>query len=246
MQNDTKKDAHQFLGGLHQRLMNELPPPSVMRARIEEMVQNAKKDGSKILHEPEYAFLNGFVVPAIFAHMQTVANMSAEIARQALLSEWYRGMPQFHQTSPRRQFSHPFGKSQRDAAKILQRWRGEELDSSGRPRKPLHQACPDLAFGEPFPHRVVFEVKYFAKGDAGANLVNGIYETFYYLAMPRIPASKTHPAWHYDFGCFVAFDASMTGALHDAWSQLNAQTQNGFWDGGNLFVMVLRPKENAM
>jgi hypothetical protein len=214
-----------------------------MRRNIDEIVAKAREDEIKHLNQPEYAFVNRFAAPAVYEHMGTI-EASDERKRKALLSEFFRHMPEYHCDSPRRQLRHPFEKVPRDAPDVLKRWRGEECDKKGIARSPLHQPCPDLAIGEPFPHRIVFEVKYFVHGNAERQLVDGIYEAFYYLAMPRLPASKSHPAWHYDFGCFLAFDASPNGDLHQAWLSLSEAARNGFWTGGNLFIMIVRPQES--
>lgn len=241
-----KEQARQFLSELHKRLLLDLPSPRLMRNDIGAMLNEPKTDNNKHLRPAEPAFLNRYAVPAIFAHMQSVRGITDKEAREALLSEWYRCMQEYHRRSPCRLLNHPFEKSRLEPREILKRWRGNATDKNGRPRKPLHQPCPDLAFGEPFPYRVVFEVKYFQDGeDPETQLVNGIYETFYYLAMPGIPASKTHPAWNYDFGCFLAFDASVEGSLYDVWNSIKEDVRREFWEGGNLFVMIVRTPEAA-
>jgi hypothetical protein len=239
-----KEQAHQFMRQLHKRLLHDLPSPSVVRLEIAAMLEEQKTEDNKHLRSAEPAFLNRYLVPSIFAHMQSVQGISESDAKKSLLSEWYRCLQTYHQNSPRRLSSHPFEKTQRDPKRIMQRWRGQELNSTGGIRKALHQACPDLAFGEPFPHKVLFEFKYFPDGqDPETQLVNGIYETFYYLSMPSIPAAKTHPAWNYDFGCFLAFDASVEGGLYKTWNSITEEVRAGFWEGGNLFVMIIRTSE---
>ncbi|MGA3307172.1 MAG: hypothetical protein ABSD08_00975 [Xanthobacteraceae bacterium] len=241
MGDDEREIARTFLNGLHERLLVELPAPVAMRKAVDELVADARVNKIKHLNQPEYAFLNHFAVPIIFDYMRSI-EPADELRRKALLSEFYRNMPAYHLNSPRRYPRHPFGKLPRDPLRILQRWRGEERSTNGSVRCPLHQACPDIAIGEPFPHRVVFEVKYFTGNDGERQLVNGVYEAFYYLAMPNVPASKTHPAWQYKYGCYLAFDASEEGSLHAAWHNLNSTTREGFWNGGNLFVMIVRPQ----
>lgn len=241
-----KEKARAFLQELEDQLERQLPPPSKMRLEIQQTVEAALARSNKCLHGPEYAFLNAHVVPAIFSHLQSIPGIGEEQARKAFLSEWYNGeMRRYHSNTPARSISHPFGKAARAGAhEVMRRWRGEQPNTSGGFRKPLHQPCPDLSIGEPFPYPTVFEIKYFSGGDGVTALVDGIYEAFYYRAMPFVPAQRNRPAWMYEYGCFLAFDASSEGSLSTAWNSLDLSVRSGFWDGGNLFVMILRPKES--
>ena len=246
MSND-KMQTHKFLSALQHRLSHELPSPSAMREAIQKMIAEPKNENNKHLRPREAAFLNGFAVPKIFEHMQTLPGIGEKEAKQALLSEYYGSMRKYHQQSPRRRLDHPFEKSRRVPAEILNRWFGKEPNNTGGFRKPFHQPCPDLAWGNPFPHKVVFETKYFWDGKGPeTQLVDGIYETFYYLAMPRLSAAPSHPAWDYDFGCFLAFDASPERSLERAWEGIEEEVKSQFWSRGNLFVMIIRPTETAI
>ena len=73
---------------------------------------------------------------------------------------------------------------------------------------------------------------------AESALVNGIYEIFYYRGLPYSPGGTTTADWNYDYGCLIAYDASPQGHLVRAWDSV--VSKDCFWDGGNLFVMVLR------
>lgn len=244
---DSKHQAETFLAALHKKLQEELLEPALMRGSIEELVREAKVDKTRTEHGPEYAFLNHYAVPIIFNHMCSSSNLTSEEVRDCLFSEWYRGLPQYHNKSPARHavHSHPFDKSLPEATRLVRRWRGLEPNGSGGFRKPLHQGCPDLAIGGPYPFRIVFEVKYFRPGDnPEVQLTKSLYETFYYLSLPPLPEMPPRPAWDYQYGCFLAFDASDAGSLEETWNSLAEEARVGFWENGNIFVMIVRPKAN--
>jgi hypothetical protein len=104
----------------------------------------------------------------------------------------------------------------------------------------LVQACPDFAFREPFPFKIVFEGKYFESGAtvrAQTELVVNIYQAFFYRGLPYIPPRKSSPSWDYDFACLLASDASDNGSLKRAWDVLRNEVKRGFWDGANVYVI---------
>jgi hypothetical protein len=127
---------------------------------------------------------------------------------------------------------------------IYARWADEANKSS------LVQSCPDFALREPFPHRIVFEGKYFPNGSsqyAQRELVSNIYQAFFYRGLPFVAeTAKGRAAWDYDYACLLAYDASPTGSLKQAWRDLPARVKNGFWTGAHIYVMILggqgRPK----
>ncbi len=86
--------------------------------------------------------------------MQIVDGIGAEEARNSLLSEFYRNMRNFCVQTPARKRGHPFTKILgTKPADIIAQWTGDN-------GAPLKQACPDFAFRDPFPFRIVFEGKY--------------------------------------------------------------------------------------
>jgi hypothetical protein len=103
---------------------------------------------------------------------------------------------------------------------------------------------PSLREIRTFPHSIVFEGKYFANGstgDASRELVSDIYQAFFYRGLPRVEASKRgHPKWDYDYACLLAYDASPNGTLLNAWDALPPSVKRCFWDGANIYVMILR------
>jgi hypothetical protein len=86
------------------------------------------------------------------------------------------------------------------------------------------------------PH-TVFEGKYFLRGKVTAAetaLASHIYQAFFYRGLAKLPATKTHPAWDYDYACVLAYDATQEGTLVQAWDGLRskdrAELLGGCWD----------------
>ena len=91
----------------------------------------------------------------------------------------------------------------------------------------------------------MFEGKYFDHGSpakAEAELVENIYQAFFYRALPMVPGNANRPAWDYEFACLLACDASPDGALLNAWNKIPPNVREGFrfWEGANVFIMVVR------
>ena len=216
-----------------------LPAPEVMREKIPEIVAEAKTDDSKKhMRQPEDAFLYKFAFPIVFEHIQTLDGINVDKARKSLLSEYYRNMPQYCMASPARKQRHPFSKAfgaSTDA--VLSQWRGESFGSK------LKQSCPDFALRAPFPFKVVFEGKYFSKGGskkAGTELVTNVYQAFFYRGLPYDDEIKKRPKWDYDYSCLFAYDASEEATLLNTWLSLDSDVKTGFWQGANLYVMIIR------
>lgn len=111
---------------------------------------------------------------------------------------------------------------------------------------PLTQACPDFAICSPFPYHIIFEAKYF-KGrsavTAKRELVADAYQAFFYRALPTDKTKDKRPDWDYDYACLLAYDASPNGVLKDAWCQIDSQVKRGFWEGANVYIMIVRGRE---
>jgi hypothetical protein len=232
-----KPKVHQFLKGLEVHLNAKLPSPQEMRKEVREIVANARKnDNPKHLKSPEAVFTNDFLIPHIFDVV--VERAGKDKAQQCILSE-YREMRKAFcgTTSPQRQERHPFGKGIADKPEtIMRRWRGNE-------KSQIIQSAPDLALREPFPFNIVFELKYFEKGGAKkatTELVTDLYQAFFYRALPYVPPKGHYPSWDYNFACLIACDSSEDGALHHSWNTLPQRVKDGFWDGANVYAMILR------
>lgn len=235
----TKEQALEFLKELEKTLNTKLPGPTAMESWIRSTVAAAKTDDKqKHLRLPEAAFLNGQALPVVFDVLETQGGLSREQAQRALLNEYHGTMPDISRQSPIRWERHPFrkilGASPSD---IYWGWTNPE---NGRA---LTQSCPDFSLRDPFPHSILFEGKYFARGSlefAQRELVTNIYQAFFYRGLPRLAATKRHSEWNYDYACLMAYDASRAGTLTSAWTALHPQTRRSFWEGANVYVMILQ------
>lgn len=235
---DLKSKAQKFLESLQKELNSNMPPAAEMRRLVHEIVTDAKKNPTrKHMRQPENAFLYQYAFPIICRHMQTVDGIGPDEVKQSLLSEFYRNMKDCCLQTPARTRGHPFTKIiGAKPADIVAQW-------TGKSGAPLRQACPDFAFRDPFPFKIVFEGKYFESGStarAGTELVTSTYQAFYYRGLPYVPPRKSSPPWDYDFACLLACDASGDGSLKQVWDGLKSDVRRGFWEGANVYVMILR------
>ena len=212
-----------------------LPEPTEVRRRMSALAQEV--DSHKI---PENLFLFNFVFPIALAYMQSAMAMPHDEARRAILCEYHAKMNVAG--NPFRRAGHPFKKSDGlNVDKILQTWR------KPKGKLPINQAYPDFALASPFPHKVVFDAKYFTQESQAAAekaLVEGVHEAAFYRGLAAVPPSgPTDPGWCYDFGCLVAYDATVGGFLKATWDSV--VNREPFWDGANVFVMVLRGNVDA-
>ncbi|MFZ3212825.1 MAG: hypothetical protein WA188_15085 [Terriglobales bacterium] len=142
--------------------------------------------------------------------------------------------------SPTWEPGHPFHKSLGTGAdELYARWK--ESDPKG-PKSPFAAVCPDLALLAPY--RIVFECKYFnqpANQDAVSQLVHGLYEAFFYRAMPTKPLETRGLAhgWDYEYSCLLAYDATENRRLRSAWDGLPKDTRDRFWEDANIYVLIL-------
>lgn len=242
----NKDAAFAFLSSIEADLDKGLKSAADTEAEIRALNAASKTDNSRRhLRQPESAFLNHWVIPALVQRMKLEGLSDAQI-RVALLNEYYRNMPDTSSMTPARTVKHPFSKVQSaTAASIYDGWLNAKNESA------LVQSCPDFALRSPCPHKIVFEGKYFGSGSqkhANAQLVKDIYQAFFYRALPFVKAKEkpARPAWDYDYACLVAFDASNEGTLKKAWLALPARVRKGFWEGANIYVMIVggdgRPK----
>lgn len=234
---DNKAATYAFLRDLEEGLNLSLPGPQEMRSKIRKLVSEAKTTKkSPHMQQPEDAFLYGYAVPYIYAAMQAMPGVSSEAAKQGFLSEYFRNLSICSGT-PARSERHPFNKQiGSKPTTIMEQWKG-------RTGNPLRQSCPDFAFRTPFPYKVVFEGKYFTAGGRAAAeraLVENAYQAFFYRALPKIEPSEKVTGWDYDYACLLAYDASEEGSLRAAWGKLEPKVKRGFWEGANVYMMILR------
>jgi len=240
MTSSKKEEAHAFLSKFERLLAEQLPAAGEMESWIRRTVRETKGEHARRhLHGPEGAFLNGFVLPALAVAVRADPSCSTDVkVRWALLNEYHPSMPEISSHTPARTVKHPFTKILgANAREIYTRWVDEKNSSS------LVQSCPDFALREPFPHKIVFEGKYFANGSsqyAQRSLVENLYQAFFYRGLPFVPETvRGRAAWDYDYACLLAYDASQTGSLRHAWEDLPVRVRHGFWTGANIYVMIL-------
>jgi len=236
----TKRQAYQFLVSIREQLDRQLPGPTEMRRCVNETITDAISDpAKKHLRNPEHVFVNKYLAEPLFQLVSDYPGMTKEKAKKAFLSESHESLSTYCSGSPARRLRHPFNKVLGvNVATIYQRWRRELKKTN-----PLTQSCPDFAFRSPFPHNIVFEAKYFSRGNrvkAQSELVASSYQAFFYRALPSDRTETSRPDWDYEYACLIAYDASPEGFLIDAWQQLDSEVRDGFWEGANVFVMVLR------
>lgn len=238
-----KEGAHDFLDGLAKAIdaaTADFRGPAMER-HIRTLIREADANGTKaFITGPESAFLNTFAVPVLFNEIQAYAGLSREQARTALLNE-YTSMAEYSTHSPGRTLKTPFTKKMGVGAETIYRaWTSDKNDHG------LESAGPDFALRPPFPHRIVFEGKYIARGSldfAQKELVRDIYQAFFYRGLPPVPETKTRAEWNYDYACLLVFDASPKRVLRKAWANLDRKVQSSLWSGANVYVMILGGEE---
>jgi hypothetical protein len=237
----TKEEALDYLRSLKKELRSSIAPKgAAMNGEIRKIVAEAKsRSDQKHLRLPEAAFLNAHVVPTLLSHLQRFANLDASQAIEAFRNEYHATMPGTSMGSASHPLKHPFSKiAATNPGVMYKNWHSPKKGDG------LTKSFPDFALRDPFPHRILFEGKLFAKGAelaAERELATDLYQTFFYLGLPRVKATKKGQAdWNYDYGCLLAFDASKDGTLLGAWNALKPSIRKSFWDNANIYVMILR------
>jgi hypothetical protein len=226
--NVNREAAWNSLKELEQHLGKNINPSAVRQ-----FVNEAK--GSNY----EFDFVNRFMLPSVSEYLRQ--SLTPEEAVEALLAESKDAKTKKRLTSgtPAGAKVHPFTKVLGVSAKgLVEMWWGTGKNKSN----PLSRSCPDWAFRPPCKHKVVFECKLFRKGGmdaAKSELVRSIYQCFHYLGQPKVAPSDTHAAWDYDYACLVAYDASGSRSLVEAWKCVDPKVEKACWNASNIFVMVL-------
>jgi hypothetical protein len=240
---DKKGEAYRFLFQLEEKLNSELPNPLAMKERLVRIIDEARKNPTKKhVKYKESAFLNTQLLPIFREHLKTIDGLSDDQIQRSLLWEYWHSIPGLGPGTVARIKPHPFSKALgQDPLKIMARWKGVGGKS------PSVQPNPDFALRDPFPFNIVFEGKYSdseSPSTAGRVLVESIYEAFFYRSLPVIPPDAKGRGWDYEFSCLLAFDASASGALKSAWNAVAAPED--FWEGGNIYVMILRGNSSSI
>src|SRR5579863_6474862 len=98
---DPKADAFEFLEGLGKAILKSAPRAVDMDPEIRRIVAAAKADArEKHRRLPESTFRNTFVLPVLHRYLQDGPGLTAEQAREALLHEYHRTMPEISRRSP--------------------------------------------------------------------------------------------------------------------------------------------------
>jgi hypothetical protein len=235
---EHKKDAYSFLKNVEKAINLQLPPPSELRTQIRKLNAECKADKTlDYLNSPEAAFLNKFVVHTLWELMSKYDGMDDAKARESLLNEYKRMREKFCSGPTIRSQRHPFTKIMASRpSTVMQQW------LSGA----LTQSSPDICTREPFPFKILFEVKYLEKAGrerAVTELVTSIYQAFFYRGLPYVAPRKGGPAWDYEFGCMLAGDATEEGSLQKAWEAIPSPVKKGLWEGANVYVMIVRSQQ---
>lgn len=236
---EKKRQAFEFLKSLQACLSERLPQPAVISDEINQRWNKPalEKETQEQLACKENIFLYHFALPEIANHMQSHCGLNPTQVREALRGEYFQKFPNLLSSNSVRRQGHPFGKALGKSPKdIMSIWK------SGGKAGPLNQAYPDLCFSAPLPFTIVCDAKFFEKPSVSAAekaLVEGVYEAAFYRGLVGIPArDESEPAWGYDFGCLLAYDASPGAYLHQAWHSIGSR--HLFWEDANVFVMIVR------
>lgn len=231
-----KAQAWDLLTRLHEYLDQALAAGPMMQATIDALLDQGQQDPAyKHLCSPEHAFNRALVVPTLHKFLVNVMSLSPDQAREALRAEGYKNFPTLSADTPARSVGHPFDKNLiAQPHTLYQKW--ARLTA----RQPLTTSCPDFSFTAPQP--IVFEAKYFASGSryqAEKELAADAYQAFFYQSLPAVSAAAKR-SWDYAYSCLLAFDASPDEVLKQAWEDLPTDVRAGFWDGANVYIMILR------
>ena len=239
-----KSEVHDLLWVYGEDLREALSAPGCTQA-IDAAARAARRnrENSRPGNIPwENTLVGQLLVPVLHDTIGRTLRIDHEQARSLVFSE-NRASRKTHAApfSPSRSLSHPFGKGiGADVATIATSWRTTDKKKVG-----LAPACPDFALGQPY--GVVFEAKYYRPQNGNVEaarraLVEGIYQAFFYRALPLAPAKKSGaPPWHYQYAAFVAVDTSPGHALLQAWQELRNDVKTSFWDSANIFVLIRAP-----
>lgn len=146
----AKDEAYSQLQAVEKFLRSSgMPLGPDMSAEIRRIVTQAKSvQDRKHLKLPEAAFLNTYVVPGIARYLREECGLNESQAREALLNEYHRCMPETSTASPIHPGRLPFRKHMLGlTAKEVYRGWLKPANADG-----LTQSAPDFALRAPFPH----------------------------------------------------------------------------------------------
>jgi hypothetical protein len=233
---DKRATAKDFFKRLEKYLNTQLP---TIAAVNEDASRRKKeylltKDAKLLDFEPR--FFKQQVVPCVHKFLTDEYGLTPKDAIQALLAEGWADLRKFASGTPASKPIYPYKKTLAATLKTARKdWWGTG--------KVLSNSCPDLAVRLPGGLTAVFEGKLFRAGGpdaAKSAIVAGIYECFFYRALPTLRKTNEPDASGYDYACFLAYDASLGSTLSKAWQDINAQVSQSCWDALNIYVMIVR------
>jgi hypothetical protein len=236
--NLDRDQIHQFLADLRTHIANATRDGN----RVRDTVKNTAKTSNGGTGW-EAAFIDEFVLRNVHSYISQHQKevLRGEPAHKFILAEskWAKSKNvNIACGTPVKNSGHPFYKILGTRPeRLYHRW--SERDPRGR-KTSFAAVCPDFALVSPY--RVVFECKYFnqpAVSPATSQLVDGLYQAFFYGAMPTLPPGRDlKHGWDYEYSCFLAYDATPNGRMARAWEALEKIHQR-FWDESNIFVIIL-------
>lgn len=228
--------ALQFLTELEKYLRDHMEPRDEVTRRcgLDWGSRDKQRNGKT---QRELVFLDNFILPRLYAYLLGKVCEESK-AKNALLSESWKRFSAIASATPARHERHPFKKAiGASAQQIWHQWK------SGK----LVQSCPDLALRDPY--KIVIEGKYFHDGGpetARRALVHDLYECFFYRGLSKVKDQrKGHADWDYDYACLITYDATAGGSYKKAWTDLPDEVRRGFWEGANLYIIILGGKEGS-
>jgi hypothetical protein len=251
---ENKREAYDFFASLQKRLNSQLPAPDILQAEVLKRWKKPKDEKSEQerVANKENIFSYNFALPEIWNHVLSIDGIDAGSAKKSLRGEYYKKYLSFLSGNTRRSEGHPFGKQypfennlEEKLTEIMDRWKKPKGSYA------INESYPDLCLTDPFPFKILFEAKYFEGKDlasteeerlaalvaAEGELVKGVYETAFYRGIPP-SFSEDKSEWDYDFGCLLAYDTSDGAYMQQAWDSVASKSM--FWDGANIFVMIVR------
>ena len=229
-----RDQAYKFLDGLKRHLEQGVRPSSDIRDWLAEEKRNAPP-GKDLDYENR--FVKKFILPKVSSYLQLVLGAPEKACKAFLTEAESPKKEKIASGSPASQNRHLFTKLLGvTSASVVKLWWDK------RQKFPMAQSCPDWAFREPCPYKVVFEAKLFRDGGiekAKTQLVQGVYQCMFYRGQPAAPRTATHTEWDYEFACLMAYDVSEQQSLVKAWDSVREEVSEGCWDSANIFVLVL-------
>jgi hypothetical protein len=209
--------------------------------QVTDWLAKSRADHPNQALEYEGLFLDEFVLPKISAYLRANGLTETEACKAFLAESTKARLDKIACDTPASQNKHLFGKEFGTVASTIQSWWPVEKPKK-KPKPAVSQSCPDFALRTPCPG-IVFEAKLFRAGGSEAAkraLVTGIYQCFFYRALPKIVTSMENRAWDYVYACLLIYDASkQASVVATAWKNALDVVRESCWQTANIYVMIL-------